>query len=164
MSNLKVSPVSQQSNYNLEIYKLQNNLHKIHYINELQYLENNKTDEVESRIEYLKNILKEQEILNNKKDDIKLNHNNMFDEIDKYTYRKSWKYLTPFHRFNKIKEYISLQNISDKNKITLLKELEKLIFDNKLIKSVIYNPTTEKIESIPAIIFNDDDSYNIISN
>lgn len=147
--------------YNLEINNLRNNLHKNRYYNELNYLEKMNKDEMSDveilRIDNLKKIINELEAKENKK-------SKLFDEIDTYIYRKPWKNLTPFHRFYKIKEYINNQeNILDKDKDKLLKELEELIFDNKLVKnSVIYNPNTEKIESIPALKFNDDKTFRII--
>ena len=145
-----------------EIDRKKANLLKTRFENELIYLKNeNKDDELwmNERIADLEEILKQTDKIEAKAD--------IFTEIDKYTFRKPWNKMQPFHKIKKIKEFIenNYENESQDLKTKLLKECEKLLNNKKLgtKKSVVYDPEKEVIESIPAIKINSDKTFTISS-
>ena len=112
--------------------------------------ENGHDISLEERIALLEKIVNQPSMYQNT---VQQQRDNMFKEIDKYTYKKQWNKLSGFHKSVKITEYIN-ENIQDK----VMKDelLEKLIdhathgrINTK--KYVIYDPNEEKILSLPCL-------------
>lgn len=131
--------------------------------NELNYFKENKnlnlfcnaTDQnIEERILNLEKIISEYKGNIKKEDDIKQKKDNLFAEIDKYTYKKQWNKLPTFHKIVKLKEFIN-QNYGEGDFQTeLISKLSIFADEGKINtkKYVIYDPNAEKILSIPALL------------
>jgi hypothetical protein len=147
-------------------------LYKKRFQNELEHLniikDNNNTTSNEEeyqfiidRIEALKKII---DSINY--DDINKSKVTGFNisAIEKYLYRKPWKRLQPYHQLTKIKEFIK-ENYSKDDQFKLINMFTPLIYQKKLGRKgqVDYDPNQEKIISIPCLIINDDDEYEIRS-
>ena len=131
--------------------------HKLKFENELKYLKqlestSDDDDWIEDRIQNLEEIIKninDMKPVNKKK--------SMFDDWNKYIYKKPWDKLYVDHKMSKMKEFIDNNYKNDKFYNKLLNDVENLIYKNKLKKRhVIYDYTKEEIESIPALKINDD--------
>lgn len=139
-----------------EIQNIRNVLYKQQFINELEHIESTNLDNSSDRKEHLLSIINNIDTEPVKKKGLK----DMFENIDKQLYNKPWHHLKPFHRMVKIKEYLNV-TIDDNNiKSKLEKEINNLIFSNKLNtkKYVVYDHNLEKIVSFPAL---DTDNYTI---
>ena len=95
-----------------------------------------------------------------------LSRDDMFNQLDHFTYSKEWKKLEPCHKIIKIREYYEYMPTSE-FKQHLLNRLSMLIMAKKLNKNihVIYDKNKRKIISIPALKFklnfnNTDDNTN----
>jgi len=130
--------------------KLQNELDYFNSGNNINIFGNLHEQDMNERtklLEMLLNIpIKKQNTLQQQKD-------NIFKEIDKYTFRKQWNKLLPFHKIVKLKEYIK-ENIEDEQMQNEI--IEKLIIyanDGRINtkKYVIYDPNAEKILSMPCL-------------
>lgn len=91
----------------------------------------------------------------------------IFDEVEKYMFKKPWNRMSLFHRMAKINEYLNEHMDDDAVKKDLSKKFSKEINDKKLgtKKYVEYDPKEEKILSIPCLIYNEDtNSYSIKTN
>ncbi|QKF93782.1 hypothetical protein QKU48_gp0324 [Fadolivirus algeromassiliense] len=106
--------------------------------------------DVTKRIELLETLLnvptKQQETIQQQKD-------NIFKEIDKYTYKKQWNKLLPFHQITKIKEYIN-ENIKDETMKNELIEKLSTYSEEKRIntkKHIVYDPNIGKILLMPCL-------------
>jgi len=130
--------------------------------NELEYLNqggnlnifaNSQDHDIEARKQILENILKVDNTTS-RVNKLKETKEDIFKEIDKYTYRKQWNKLLAFHKIVKIKEYVT-EHVQDLG-------MQKEIIDKLTIyaeegrintkKYVIYDPNTEKILSFPCLI------------
>lgn len=103
-------------------------------------------------LQYLLNVpVKKIDTLQQQKD-------NMFKEIDKYTYKKQWNKLATFHKIVKIKEYIKEAIIYEEIQNELILKLTKYAEENSINskKYVVYDPNSEKILSMPCIIIEAD--------
>ena len=140
--------------------KIQNELEYFTKIAILTPFENGRDITVESRIKLLEEILQQPQIHQNT---VQQQRETLFQEIDKYTYKKQWNKLPAFHKIVKIKEFLEV-NISD---ITQRKELLELLTDHvnggrvNTKKYVIYDPNKEQILSMPCLIINKDNSYKL---
>lgn len=155
LDNIKVS------NFN---GKIQNELEYFKTIAILTPFENGHGVVIEERIELLEQILKQPGLHQNT---VQQQRDNMFVEIDKYTYRKQWNKLPSFHKTVKISEYLEKHIQDKKMKKQLLEELTDHANNGRINtkKYVIYDPNEEKILSLPClkIIKNDDkkESYKL---
>lgn len=87
-------------------------------------------------------------------DSVQQQKDNIFKEIDKYTYRKQWNKLMPFHKIVKLKEFIN-ENVKDsKMQTELIEKLSKYAEEGRINtkKFIIYDPNAEKILSIPCLV------------
>lgn len=157
-----------------EIDYMRRDLYTLRFKNELEFLRENNFSEIledgdnwmTERILHLEKIL---DTLEKEKEQMEKptakSAGTIFDEIDKYIYKKPWKKLQPFHRMKKIESYLE-ENIQDpKLRKELSKQFQEKLDGGKLgtEKHVEYDPATEKIISIPALIYNEEDkSYKII--
>lgn len=96
--------------------------------------------------------------LNKKTDENNLE--NMFKEIDKYNYMKTWNKLNDFHKIEKIKEFV---NENYKNNVDLENLLIDAINEKKLNtqKHVNYDPLKSKIISINALTEDQDGKFQL---
>ena len=146
-------------NYSLEIDSIRKTLSKQRFVNELEYLkEKGDTEEIVDednwiieRVENLDKIITsiEGSMKEVKKDEYK----EMLDEIDRCIYKKRWHQIPEFHKMKKIKEYI-FENIDDEaTQKKIIDDMNELIYHKKLNgkKFVVYDQTSEKILSIPAL-------------
>jgi|LakMenEpi03Aug12_release.lakeMendotaPanAssembly.Ray.scaffolds.fasta_scaffold461665_2 hypothetical protein len=131
--------------------KLQNELEYFKNSNQTNIFANIHDENLEERtqiIEYLLNIpIKKQ-------DNVQQQKENMFKEIDKYTFRKQWNKLLAFHKIVKIKEYIK-ENIKDESmQNEIIEKLTNYANEGRVNtrKYVTYDPNSEKILSMPCLI------------
>lgn len=77
----------------------------------------------------------------------------LFEEIDKYTYKKPWNRLQPFHRIVKLQEYIQETYGEGELQDKIIFDLKQLIESGRINtkSSVNYCHKTERIESIPIL-------------
>jgi len=155
--------------YNEELENLRQHFLKIRFENELNFLETDVFTDLDveedpewinTRKEKIKIILKG--IDDNNKSENNL-MDNMFNQINEYSYKKMWHLLQPFHRVEKIKDFLK-ENIENKDiRNNIEKTLLKLIYNNKLAtkKAVIYDHKNEIIKSIPALEIMDTGEYTI---
>lgn len=142
-----------------EIHTIRRKLFKKKFENELNDLNNSPTkgtDDID-RIEDIKQIIESIDIKNKDDDNDKL----AFNEIDRLLYKKPWRYLKPFHRIIKIKEYIKenlSENLSDELQKDILNESIRLLNENKLktTKSIVYDHEQEKVTKFPALTLTKD--------
>ncbi len=75
----------------------------------------------------------------------------MMSEIDKYTYKKLWNKLKPFHKIVKLKEYIHKTYGQTDLANEIIEKISKEITDGKINtkKFVVYDPNIEQIISMP---------------
>jgi hypothetical protein len=88
----------------------------------------------------------------------------IFDEVEKYIYKKPWKKLQPFHRMKKIEEYLNDEIKDEKDRKMLIEKFRKLVSEGKLNsdKLVEYDPTNEKIISLSVMTYDENEkSYKI---
>lgn len=148
-----MDPISQ-----IETIKLDNFNRKLK--NELEYIKNsgnmnlfsNATEyNIEERITLLETLLN---IPVDKKDSMQQQKDNIFKEIDKYTYKKQWNKLLPFHKIVKLKEYMQ-NNVQDEQmRNELVEKLSKFAEEGRINtkKYIVYDPNAEKILSMPCLI------------
>lgn len=116
---------------------------------------NNSDFNANDRIELLGTVLnlptKQHETIQQQKD-------NIFKEIDKYTYRKQWNKLLPFHKIVKLKEYINEHIKDEKMQKEIIDKLSKYAEEGRINtkKYIIYDPNLEKILSMPCLVMYDD--------
>lgn len=130
--------------------KIQSELEYFKTVGILTPFENGHDVTTEERIKLLELVIEQPEIYQNT---IQQQKDTLFQEMDKYTYKKQWNKLPVFHKIVKIKEYLE-ENVPDKKmKKELLEQLtehaNKKGINTK--KYVIYDPNKEKILSMPCI-------------
>lgn len=130
--------------------KLRNELEYLRGSNSTNIFTNNQEQNFEERLKLLELLLnvpaKMQNTVQQQKD-------NMFKEMDKYTYRKQWNKLLAFHKIVKLKEYIK-ENVKDETMQTeLIENLTKYAEEGRINtkKYIIYDPNAEKILSMPCL-------------
>lgn len=141
---------------NTEIQSIKKKLFKARFENELISLE--PIEDNKERIEQLQEIIEDIDKRdNNNQKGYNTKH------IEKYFYKKPWTRLNPFHKSVKIKEYMSGMNLDKSIKEEITRELVDHVNNKKLNKKkcVVYDPTEEKIVSIPALSIKSDGSYTI---
>lgn len=141
--------------------KIKNELEYFQTIGILTPFENGHDISIEERIKLLETVLDQPEIYQNT---VQQQRDTIFQEIDKYTYKKQWNKLPSFHKIVKIKEYLDANVQNKKMRDELLKKLTEHA-NNKRIntkKYVIYDPNKEEILSMPCIEIDDDNkSYKL---
>lgn len=161
--------------------KIRVDLLKQRFENELEYLKEDIDDDndtingvvddsdddnwIVDRVKQIEEIVKniEYKVEQNDSADKGKNISDMFNEVEKYMYKKEWSKLPVAHKIVKVEEYVK-EKYSDKSKSIqrkLIKDLSKHINNNKLrtAKYVTYNPNAEKIVAIPALTYTlEDDS------
>lgn len=120
----------------------------------LSPFENGQDISIEERISQLEIILKQPGIHQNS---VQQQKDNMFNEIDKHitahVYKKQWNKLKPFHKMEKLKEYLN-ENIKEKSIADkLLADFEPHVNKGSINtkKYIIYDPNEEKILSLPCL-------------
>jgi len=133
----------------LEFEKIRVDILKERWNSELSYLTQN--DPTNGRIPYIEQLL--EELKNNKKYKKFDYRDELFTEIDKYTYKKQWHLLPQFHKIVKLKEYFTNQYGDGEFQNIVLYEIIKIIenggFNTKAL--VVYSSKNECIESIPGL-------------
>jgi hypothetical protein len=139
----------------IDTIKQQNFIFKIQ--SEINCLKNNDKSFGLSEAEITDRLQLLEDIMNNKECKRKMTvtdeRDNLFKEIDKYTYKKQWNKLTAFHKIVKIKEFTK-----DKYGEGLLQDeintkLSTYINEGKINtkKYITYDPNAEKILSISCL-------------
>jgi hypothetical protein len=131
--------------------KFRNELHYIKNGGNMNMIVNHNEQDMNERITLLEALLNMP--LQKKPDSVQQQKESLFRE-DKFIYKKQWNRLLPFHKIIKLKEYLNenIQNEILRNE--LIEKISKCTQDGKMNtkKSVIYDPNTEKILSIPCLI------------
>lgn len=135
--------------------KLQNELDYFKSANNINIFGNLQEQNINDRTLILETLLhipvKKQNTLQQQKD-------NIFKEIDKYTFRKQWNKLLAFHKIVKIKEYIK-ENIQDEQmQNEIIEQLIKYANEGRINtkKYIVYDPNAEKILLMPCLIIDID--------
>jgi len=135
--------------------KLQNELDYFKSANNINIFGNLQEQNISDRTLILETLLhipvKKQNTLQQQKD-------NIFKEIDKYTFRKQWNKLLAFHKIVKIKEYIK-ENIQDEQmQNEIIEKLIKYANEGRINtkKYIVYDPNAEKILLMPCLIIDID--------
>lgn len=90
--------------------------------------------------------------------------NDMFQEFDKYAFKKQWNKLTAIHKNIKIKEFIEDTYGKGDMQNNIINDLSKYINDNKINtkKYVVYDPNLGKILTLTCLtVDNDNNTYTI---
>lgn len=125
---------------------------------ELAYLIDNENINIFSNINDIDlsqriKLLEEHQQLDHVEHDIKQIRQNLFTEIDKFIYKKQWNKLSPYHKIVKLKEYVKDTYNDGKLQDEIVKKLISYAEEGKINskKYVIYDPSAEKILSIPVL-------------
>ena len=136
------------SNFNA---KIKSELEYLKTIGILTPFENGHDINLEERIILLEKIISQPSMYQNT---VKQQRDNMFKEIDKYTYKKQWNKLSGFHKTVKITEYLN-ENIKENKSMRdeLLVKLTDHATNGRINtkKYIIYDPNEEKILSMPCL-------------
>lgn len=130
--------------------KLNGELDYLKNVTILTPFENGHDIVLEERIVQLEKIIKQPGMYQNT---IQQQRDNMFKEIDKYTYKKQWNKLPPFHKTVKLTEYLN-ENIKDKTtRDELIEKLTDHAINGRINtkKYVVYDPNEEKILLLPCL-------------
>ncbi|AYV76956.1 MAG: hypothetical protein Barrevirus5_15 [Barrevirus sp.] len=130
--------------------KINNELNYMKTVSILTPFANGQAVNLEERIKVLEQIIKQPGLYQNS---VQKQRDHLFKEIDKYTYKKQWNKLPPFHKTVKINEYL-LEHIKDKKVRDALSDkladhALKGQINNK--KYVVYDPNEEKILLLPCL-------------
>ena len=109
--------------------------------------------EIGTRIDLLENLLINKEGMK-KRETIGEQKDNIFKEIDKYTYKKPWTKLLAFHKIVKIKEFVKEKYGDGDMQGEIVTKLSEFINDGKINtkKFVVYDPNMEKILSMSCLV------------
>jgi hypothetical protein len=135
--------------------KIKNELDYLKNKDNLNIISNSSDQNIAERIELLEKILLESiEMPNKKEESLKQKKDNLFTEIDKYTYKKQWNKLPSFHKIVKLKEFVKQIYGEGDFQDELCEELSLYANEGKINtkKYVIYDPNLEKILSIPVLV------------
>ncbi len=107
--------------------------------------------EIGTRIELLENILGNKVCV--RKVTMQEQKNNMFKEIEQYTYKKQWNKLLAFHKIVKLKEFVKEKYGEGTMQEEIIVKMSQCINDGKINtkKFVIYDPNAEKILSMSCL-------------
>jgi len=135
--------------------KLSSELDYFHNSKNINIFTNIQEQDMNERIKILQLLLN---VPVKKIDTLQQQKENMFKEIDKYTYKKQWNKLAAFHKIVKIKEYIKETIMDDQMQDELILKLSKYANENSINskKYIIYDPNTEKILSMPCLVIDID--------
>jgi len=147
----------------LYIENIRSEILKRRISNEINHLKKDEiksfdANEIQKRLNILESYLVEVTNKQETNNDIKSQSSGkitMFDEIEKYIYKKPWNRLQNHHRIVKIKEYIEKNHKDNENELIAL--LIPAINNNNLnsMKHVNYDAPSETIIDIPALILDD---------
>ena len=140
-----------ETNFNA---KIKNEIIFLKENDNLNLFNNSQHENINDRILILEKILSESEnTFIKKEDNIQQKKDNLFTEIDKYTYKKQWNKLPSFHKIVKIKEFIRNTYGEGNIQSELITKLSDYTNEGKINtkKYVIYDPNLEKILSIPVL-------------
>lgn len=142
-------------NTNIDIENLRQNMIKCRFTNEIEYININKIED-DNRLNQLNQIIYGIKLFDKYKDPV--------NEIDTLMYSKNWKYLKPYHRMQKIIEYINTEFTNKSFKKIITKKFYKIIFNGGLRNSnlIYYDPKIQKIEFIGCISFDNNYKFVII--
>lgn len=132
--------------------KIQSELDYFKEVAILTPFENGKDTIVEERIVLLEKVLNQPQIHYNT---VQQQRDALFQEIDKYAYKKQWNKLPPQHKIVKIKEFLEA-NLQDQDlsvRKDLLEQLSDHAKNNRINtkKYVVYDPNKEKILLMPCL-------------
>ncbi len=135
--------------------KLSNELDYFHDSKNINIFTNIQEQDMNTRIKILQLLLN---VPVKKIDTLQQQKDNMFKEIDKYTYKKQWNKLASFHKIVKIKEYIKETILDEQIQDEIILKLSKYAEENSINskKYIIYDPNTEKILSMPCLVIDID--------
>jgi hypothetical protein len=102
------------------------------------YIKKNKKIKCKDILTYIdeqkKNLVKKTQMIKNKEEEpeekVKLE---IFDAYDKVKYKKLWNKLKPFHKIEKLTEFVNESDLNKKEKTELLEELKEKL-ENKTLK------------------------------
>lgn len=152
-------------NYNKIIDDIRHSHVLARFESEREYLEveiNNPDRDHEEFKDRLDKINKILDTLKQPKNNTK--NEGIYEEINKYLYKKPWNRLNPIQRSNKMREYLKTIIVDETFRSQVETEIIKHINDKKLHtkKSVVYDHVNEKVESVPALKLNmDSKTYEI---
>ena len=142
--------------------KFQNELDYLNNTNSLNIFTNGQETDLELRKQQLESII------NNNQDKITINttsaKDELFKEIDKYTYKKQWNKLLAFHKIVKIKEYVKETVKDNELQEEIILKLSDYASQGRINtkKYVVYDPNLEKILSFPCLVVdNEKKTYQI---
>ena len=135
--------------------KLSNELDYFHDSKNINIFTNIQEQDMNTRIKILQLLLN---VPVKKIDTVQQQKENMFKEIDKYTYKKQWNKLAAFHKIVKIKEYIKETVLDETMQDEIILKLSKYTEENSINskKYIVYDPNTEKILSMPCLVIDID--------
>ena len=99
-----------------------------------------------------------------KKDSTRHAQNIPSKEMDKYIYKKQWNKLLSFHKIVKLKEYLKQITPNETMYNELVEKCSKFAEEGRINtkKSVVYDPSAEKILSMPCLTIDiDKNTYQI---
>lgn len=150
----------------IDTIKQQNFIFKIQ--SEMDYLKKNDKSFGLSETEITDRLQLLEDIMNNKECKRKMTvadeKNNLFKEIDKYTYKKQWNKLLAFHKIVKIKEFIKDKYGDGPLQDEINTKLSTYINEGKINtkKYITYDPNAEKILSVSCLdVDMDNKTYKI---
>ena len=126
----------------MEIENIIDNLELFYYNNIKDKIELEEVNEkISDKIKSIKNTISESET------------DNIY--TDEYVYKKEWNKLNKIHKTIKLKEFINNLEINTIVKDNLIKEIIKLVKENKLTqkKTVNYDSNKGLVQSIPSLKF-----------
>lgn len=139
-----------------EIQEIRKDLFRKRFENELNDI-NGKPEKYEEDIERLEDIKQIIISIDKRREKDKGKRKLEFSEINNMMYKKQWRYLKPFHRVVKMKEYIR-ENIDENLQKEIIDKVTKLLNKNKLKSSkyVEYNHDICKVIKFNALEINED--------
>lgn len=145
------------TNPNADIDTIKNNNYVFKIQFEIDYLKSKEKtfgltpEEIESRIVMLENMLAGK--METRKKTITEQKNDMFQEFDKYAFKKQWNKLQSIHKNVKIKEFIEDAYGKGEMQTNIINDLSKYVNDNKINtkKYVVYDPNIGKILTLTCL-------------
>ncbi len=143
-----------------EIEACRREMLKKRFQNEINWLSSQTTDDTMdvARLASLRLICESIPELDTKKKSM----NQHYSDMESMMYKRQWRYLSPFHKIVKLKEYAKKTYTDPKLRDRLTMLLSQYVHNKKLMtnKCVTYSPEKEEIESIPALQYNEEnDKY-----
>lgn len=83
------------------------------------------------------------------------------NEADALLYAKTWNHLKPYHRRNKMEEYVNREFCNENLRKELIEKLGNLIENSKLKSNVEYDHRKQKIDFLYGLSFSKDNKLVI---